>query len=74
MVEKHAKIQKVMVFKWIFYSILSSYRLVRESNHSFLVLKWVTEMSFSVLKSISGNSEEDKYFILPNCSLVIEVI
>jgi hypothetical protein len=39
----------------------------------FLVLKGVTEMSFLVLKRISENSEEDQYFILPNCSLVIEL-
>jgi hypothetical protein len=50
-----------------------SYRLVRKSNHPFLVLKGVTEMSFSVLKRVSGNSEEDQYFILPNYSLVIEL-
>jgi hypothetical protein len=30
-------------------------------------------MSFLVLKRISGNSEEDQYFILPNYSLVIEL-
>jgi hypothetical protein len=30
-------------------------------------------MSFLVLKRISGNSEKDQYFMLPNCSLVIEV-
>jgi hypothetical protein len=30
-------------------------------------------MSFLVLKRISGNSEEHQYFILPNCSLVIEL-
>jgi hypothetical protein len=30
-------------------------------------------MTFSVLKRISGKSEEDQYFILPNCSLVIEL-
>jgi hypothetical protein len=30
-------------------------------------------MLFFVLKKISGNSEEDQYFILPNCSLVIEL-
>jgi hypothetical protein len=33
-----------------------------------LVLKGVTEMSFLVLKRISGNSEEDQYFISSNCS------
>jgi hypothetical protein len=33
-----------------------SYRLVRKSNHPFLVLKGVTELSFLVLKKISGNS------------------
>jgi hypothetical protein len=38
-----------------------------------LVLKEVTEMSLLVLKRISRNSEEDQYFILPNCSLVIEL-
>jgi hypothetical protein len=38
-----------------------------------LVLKGVTEMSFLVLKRISGNSEEDRYFILPNCTLVIKL-
>jgi hypothetical protein len=48
------------------------YRLVRKSNHPFLVLKGVTEMSFLVLKRISGNPE-DQYFIIPNCSLVIEL-
>jgi hypothetical protein len=48
-------------------------RLVLRSNHPFLVLKGVTEMAFLALKRISGNSEEDKYFILPNCSLVIEL-
>ncbi len=52
---------------------IQTYRLVRKSNHPFLVLKGVTEMSFLVLKIISGYSEEDKYFILPNCSLVIEL-
>jgi hypothetical protein len=31
-------------------------------------------MSFLVLKKkISGNSEEDQYSMLPNCSLVIEL-
>jgi hypothetical protein len=30
-------------------------------------------MSFLILKIFSGNSEEDQYFILPNCSLVIEL-
>jgi hypothetical protein len=30
-------------------------------------------MSFLVLKRISGSSEEDQYFILPNYSLVIEL-
>jgi hypothetical protein len=30
-------------------------------------------MSFLVLKRIRVNSEEDQYFILPNCSLVIEL-
>jgi hypothetical protein len=50
-----------------------SYRLVRKSNHPFLVLKGVTEMSFLVLKRISGNSEAYQYFILPNCSLDIEL-
>jgi hypothetical protein len=49
------------------------YRLVRKSNHPFLVLKGVTEMSFLVLKTINGNSEEDQYFVLPNCSIVIEL-
>jgi hypothetical protein len=38
--------------------IFKIYRLVRKSNHPFLVLKGVTEMSFLVLKIISGNSEE----------------
>ncbi len=52
--------------------ILKKYRLVRKSNHPFLVLKGVTEMSFLVLKRLSGNSE-DQYFILPNYSLVIEL-
>jgi hypothetical protein len=47
------------------------YCLVCKSNHPFLVLKRVTEMSFLVLKRISENSEEDQYFILPNRSLVI---
>jgi hypothetical protein len=36
-----------------------TYRLVPKSNHPFLVLKGVTEMSFLVLKRISGNSEEN---------------
>jgi hypothetical protein len=49
------------------------YCLVCKSNHPFLVLKGVIEMSFLVLKRISGNSEEDRYFILPNCSLVIKL-
>ncbi len=44
-----------------------------KNNHPFLVLKGVTEMSFLVLKRISGISEEDQYFILLNCSLVIEL-
>jgi hypothetical protein len=35
------------------------YRLVCKSNHPFLVLKGVTEMSFLVLKRISVNSEEN---------------
>jgi hypothetical protein len=35
------------------------YRLVCKSNHPFLVLKGVTEMSFLVLKRIGGNSEEN---------------
>jgi hypothetical protein len=39
------------------------YRLVRKSN----------QLSFLILKRISGNSIEDQYFILPNCSLVIEL-
>jgi hypothetical protein len=56
---------------WAF--LKNIYRLVRKSNHPFLVLKGVTEMSFLVLKRISGNSEEDQYFVLPNCSLVIEL-
>jgi hypothetical protein len=30
-------------------------------------------MSFLDLKRISENSEEDQYFILSNCSLVIEL-
>jgi hypothetical protein len=30
-------------------------------------------MSFLVLKRISGKSEKDQYFILPNCSLIIEL-
>jgi hypothetical protein len=38
------------------------YRLLRKSNHPFLVLKGVTEISFLVLKRISENSE-DQYFI-----------
>jgi hypothetical protein len=37
---------------------LQEYRLVSKSNHPFLVLKGVTEMSFLVLKR-SGNSEEN---------------
>jgi hypothetical protein len=48
-------------------------RLVRKSNHPFLVLKGVTEMSFLVLKRISGNSEEDQYFVLPNCSSITKL-
>jgi hypothetical protein len=36
-----------------------NYRLVRKSNHPFLVLKGVTEMSFLVLKRISTNFEEN---------------
>jgi hypothetical protein len=52
---------------------MTIYRLIRKSNHPFLVLKGVTEMSFLVLKIISGYSEEDQYFILPNCSLVIKL-
>ncbi len=54
-------------------SVFSRYCLVHKSNHPFLVLKGVTEMSFLVLKRISGSFEEDQYFILPNCSLVIEL-
>jgi hypothetical protein len=42
---------------------------ISKSNHTKMVLKGVTEMSFLVLKRIGGNSEEDQYFILPNCSL-----
>jgi hypothetical protein len=42
--------------KWV-------YCLVCKSNHPFLALKGVTEMSFLVLKRISRNSEEDQYFI-----------
>jgi hypothetical protein len=38
-----------------------------------LVLKGVTEMSFLVLKRISGNSEENKYSMLPYFSLVTEL-
>jgi hypothetical protein len=49
------------------------YCLVCKSNHPFLVLKGVTEMSFLVLKIISRNSEEVQYFTLPNCSLVIKL-
>jgi hypothetical protein len=33
--------------------------LVCKNSHPFLVLKGVTEMSFLVLKRISGNSEEN---------------
>ncbi len=51
----------------------NGYCLVCKINHPFLVLKGVTEMSFLDLKRISGNSKEDQYFILPNCSLVIEL-
>jgi uncharacterized protein with PQ loop repeat len=39
------------------FSEFITYHLVRKSNHPFLVLKGVTEMSF--LKRISGNSEEN---------------
>jgi hypothetical protein len=67
-------------FSFEFFPILSkyslyfiSYCLVCKSSHPFLVLKGVTEMSFLVLKRISGNSEEDQYFILSNCRLVIEL-
>ncbi len=49
------------------------YCLVPKSNHPFLVLKGVTEMSFLVLKIISVNSEENQYFMLLNCSLVIKL-
>jgi hypothetical protein len=49
------------------------YCLIPKNNHPFLVLKGATEMSFLVLKRISGNSEKDLYFKLPNCSLVIEL-
>jgi hypothetical protein len=52
---------------------ISKYCLVPKSNHPLLVLKGVTEMSFLVLKIISRNSEEDQYFILPNCSLDIKL-
>jgi hypothetical protein len=44
--------------------IFRTYCLVRKSNHPFLVLKGVTEMSFFVLKRISGNSEENLYSML----------
>jgi hypothetical protein len=59
--------------KALFYSNFILYGLVRKSNHPFSVLKGVTEMSFFVLKRISGNFEEDQYFILPKRSLVIEL-
>jgi hypothetical protein len=54
-------------------NLFFSYCLVSKSNHPFLVLKGVNEVSFLILKRISGNSEEDQYFILSNCSLVIEL-
>jgi hypothetical protein len=38
---------------------LNIYRLVCKSNHPFLVLKGVTEMSFLVLKRVGENSEEN---------------
>jgi hypothetical protein len=47
--------------------------LVRKSNHPFLVLKGVTEMSFLVLKRISGNSEENKCSMLPNWSSITKL-
>ncbi len=61
---------------WDDRTVVSNFILFRfpgNFNHAFLVLKEVTEMSFLVLKRVSGNSEEDQYFILPNCSLVIEL-
>jgi hypothetical protein len=38
-----------------------------------LVLKGVTEILFLVLKRISGNSEDDQYFILPNFSSITKL-
>jgi hypothetical protein len=52
---------------------IKSDRLVPKNIHAFLVLKGATEMSFLVLKRVSGISEEDLCFILPTCSLVIEL-
>jgi hypothetical protein len=58
-------------FKHFKRNYAEKYRLVRKSIHPFLVLKGVTEMSFLVLKRI--NSEEDQYFVLPNCRSITKL-
>jgi hypothetical protein len=49
----------ICLIKKYFANYQIDYRLVRKSNHPFLVLKGVTEMSFLVLKRVSVNSEEN---------------
>jgi hypothetical protein len=55
----HIKRLKIPLKPAINFMTKLEYCLVRKSNHPFLVLKGVTEMSFLVLKRISGNSEEN---------------
>ncbi len=64
---------KIIIDNVRFFIIGAIYCLVRKSNHPFLVLKGVTEMSFFVLKRISANSEDDQYFMLLNCSSITKL-